>query len=581
MDRMTIIKKNRILAHVSRKQYRELLFFVEKIYLADYSLKILVARKGSNLFNSLIDLVREEDGGRVRRLYEAKFKGKPEPVIISDRALDYYTEEIRAGSYSSILIADDTIRRGKTVFGLYDRVNELLGEGNVGNSPVIYAFATCKNEMSDIKGVEMKVDKSFVDLGEYRMASDMIIDIFSLAGQPYTSYVPNVELQKESPLYQKAACMTRTLLKQKTDEGDGFDQKRLNLCSARYVDPNTLNFAMFQSIRLYLYGDAGVCTLVPMVSLLPICEETLWNYCEILKNVISTDYYKKVPYVYSELSYRMVIYVVSSLYLRLYIRQELHYEGTLPVLENAEVEKLNFGGQVLDQQKLGDMRPQDIAKILKNLESTYKRIDLDEISNLDTDIKDLHDELTQKMSDALPQYTDSYVKRFFSISGDRNSRNDNQCVYPFVCLASQLNGQENGGRFYDSILEALDYGRGSIVARERKKGDKTYYLPFLVAGERNYKYKEEKYFPILYGLLEIERKSAEKGIDSAKCKEKFLEQISKPEEYDAMRDKEEWEELCGLNITAQYKSILLEDVWFYAKKTKLNETMHLVNEIMQ
>ena len=133
MDRMTIIKKNRILAHVSRKQYRELLFFVEKIYLADYSLKILVARKGSNLFNSLIDLVREEDGGRVRRLYEAKFKGKPEPVIISDRALDYYTEEIKAGSYSSILIADDTIRRGKTVYGLYDRVNELLGEGNVGN----------------------------------------------------------------------------------------------------------------------------------------------------------------------------------------------------------------------------------------------------------------------------------------------------------------------------------------------------------------------------------------------------------------------------------------------------------------
>ncbi|MDE6212806.1 MAG: hypothetical protein K2M70_04940, partial [Lachnospiraceae bacterium] len=68
MNRKTIIKKKRILSRISHSQYRELLTFVEEFYLADYSLKILVARKGSNLFSALIDLVREEDGGRVQQL---------------------------------------------------------------------------------------------------------------------------------------------------------------------------------------------------------------------------------------------------------------------------------------------------------------------------------------------------------------------------------------------------------------------------------------------------------------------------------------------------------------------------------
>ena len=187
MDKKTIIKKKRILSHISRKQYRELLSFVESFYLADYSLKILIARKGSNLFSALIDLVREEDGGRVRRLYEAKFKDKPEPVIISDRALDYFAKAIKAGNYPSILIADDTIRHGKTIFGLCERVHKLLSEYSGDSSLDVCTFAACKEEMLDNDFVKKEGIKHFVDLGEYRLVSDMVIDILSLAGQPYTS----------------------------------------------------------------------------------------------------------------------------------------------------------------------------------------------------------------------------------------------------------------------------------------------------------------------------------------------------------------------------------------------------------
>ena len=85
----------------------------------------------------------------------------------------------------------------------------------------------------------------------------------------------------------------------------------------------------------------------------------------------------------------------------------------------------------------------------------------------------------------------------------------------------------------------------------------------------------------MYGLLEIEKKSAEKGLNPIAYKEKFLEQISRPEGYDEVRDKEEWEELCGADITTQYKPVLLKDVWLYPEKEKLNDAMCLADKIMQ
>ena len=63
------VKRKRILKRISLEEYRGLLGFVERVYLSEYALKVLLARKCSNLFFGLVELAREEDGGRVRRLY--------------------------------------------------------------------------------------------------------------------------------------------------------------------------------------------------------------------------------------------------------------------------------------------------------------------------------------------------------------------------------------------------------------------------------------------------------------------------------------------------------------------------------
>lgn len=592
MNKQTIKKKKRILSRITLAEYRELLTFVEEFYLAEYSLKILIARKGSNLFSALIDLVREEDGGRVRQLYEKKFAGKEEPVIISDRALDYYAEDIKNGLFQSILIGDDTIRHGRTIFGLYDKIMGLLSEYADDSTVHLRAFAACKDDMPKRPDVSEKQIKHYVNIGEYRVISDMVIDILPLSGQPYTSYIPNVALQGDSPLYKPA-------LKAMHEKAEPFmeleEQQKLNLRSAVWIDQDPPDYAMFQSIRFYLYEDLELCTLVPMVSLMPISDESLSDYSHILKEVIRESYYQKVLSKSCELGYRTIIYTVSSLLLRQFIRGELKYEGSLHNLENQDEERLNFGDQILNRQKLNEMSFQDITEILGDLRRKYQAVDLNEIPKLDSDIEKLHHNLSvQFLKPYLRgEQTDSLVKKFFSVSGDYNEElwtdaiaqgrktPESSCGYPFFCLADQIEQrQRSANEFYANILSAIDYGRGAIVARKKRKGEKTYFLPLLTAGERNYKYKEERYFPILYGLYKIEQKAADKAIDPLAGKKAFLESYKRIEQLDET-EMIEINAFCDTDITVQYMPVLLKDVWFYQDKDKLNRSKNLADEIMK
>lgn len=588
MDRKTIIKKKRILSRITVKQYRELLSFVEDFYLADYSLKILVARKGSNLFSALIDLVREEDGGRVRQLYEKKFAQKKKPIIISDRALDYYAEDIKNGVYTSILIGDDTIRHGRTIFGLYEKVHELL-EQTADSRLDLCAFAACREAMPKSERSENVNTKKQVNLGEYRAISDMVIDVLSLAGQPYTSYVPNITLQKEMPLYSVVIDMIKEMEDWSKNDPE---QEKLELCAAIWISPETPKFAMLQSIRSYQYDDLEQCTLVPMVSLQPISDNSLLKYGEILRDFIQEAYYEKVFFRCRELSYRTIIYVISSLYLRQFIREKTSYADALPDLENLQEEKLNFGEQILNQQILNQMSAQDIAKIMEKLEEEYCKVDLQEMIQTDSSVRGLYDAITSWVNEPSFRQTkmEDAVKQFFSINSDWNEivwkEKESQkeagprcpCDYPFICLSDQATAEDRDkGEFYAQILKAIDYGRGSIVAREKRKGEKKYYLPFLSAGERSYKYKQEKYFPVLYGLLEIERSAAEKNMDPADKKKDFVKKIPKHGEY----DEKELESFCNTDITTQYKPVLLKDVWFYTNGEEVEQALALAQNIMQ
>lgn len=284
----------------------------------------------------------------------------------------------------------------------------------------------------------------------------MVIDILYLAGQPYTSYIPNIVLKKESSLCQPAKANLESL---PVCSSDGEEQKRLKFRSNIWIAPQTPKFAMFQSMRFYMNDDLEQCTIVPMVSLMPISDESLSQYGEILKDLILAEYYDKVFFACRELSYRTIVYIVSSLFLRLYFQQELGYKETLHDLENPLEEKMNFGGQILDQQKLNQMGIQEITDILRKMEEGYRSVSLSDVQQLDSDIMELDTEVNKLVHKALPKQTatGTLVQEFCSVCGDWNEKRWKEkierintaqeclCEYPYICLSNQL-GTEKGGQ---------------------------------------------------------------------------------------------------------------------------------------
>ena len=592
MRKELIAKKKKILKRISIKEYRKLLTFVEKVYLAEYPLKILLARKGSNLFSSLIELVKEEDGGRVSRLYKEKFSEGKEPIIISDRALSYYEQSIRDGRYSNILLVDDTIRHGRTVFRLYSKIKELLGVHSSNIDVWVYA-ANIKDMIEEPCIKNARIEQT-VTLHEWSALTDMIVDIFYLAGQPYTSYIPNIKLKDDAELYKTVEKFVKhpdvCVL---SDESHGY----LNLHSYAWIEPKTLNFSLFQSIRFYVDEDLKQCVVVPMISLMPIREETLLKYGEILKKFILTDYYGEVFLIHKELSYRMIIYVISSLWSRLFFQKYLEYMNMNEDLENPLEEEMNFGRQILNREMLHKLSKEEVMDIMESLQKVYMEVDMQTLLHLDPDIELLEQEWRRLLEENSETDISNIIQHFLSINGDLDEQKWKQgkknaeslkrlSGYPLLCIANQLKektAEIRGG--YEQILKAIDYGRGSIVAKAYETESGVYFVSLLHAGERNYKYKEMRYFPFLYGLFEIERMAGEKGEDAISYKllfkQKFMERFGKGLDEKAARyDEKDLQELCDTDVTMTYKSVLLRDAWYYPEKKDMDFSIRLADKIM-
>lgn len=597
MRKELIAKKKRMLSRISVKEYRALLSFIEKIYLSEYSLKIILARKCSNLFSALIELVKEEDGGRVQRLYEQKFSKEEEPIVISDRALCYFAQAIRDGQHKRILIVDDVIVHGQTIIRIYEEIEE-IAEGQCIDIDV-WAYAANVRDMVKKPCIQNAIIEKPVMLHESRVITDNIIDILYLTGQPYTSYIPNIALNKESELGSLIEDFVQHM-----DKGvcllNEEEHNYLNLHSYVWIAPENWKFALFQSIRLYIDDDLEQCVVVPMISLLPFREELLIKYEKILNDFILPDCYNKEHFVCGEWRYRAIIYVMSSLWSRFFFRKYLGCDSIERNLESSSEEKVNFGSPILNQEKLNQLSIEEMMTIIKSLEDTYCEVDMNTIRNLNQDFIVLENEVTEILRDDSEKDMSVLIQKFLSINGDldewawkKYDRRQEDVPkrmegYPIVCLSSQLEqAGENKNIIYMQILKAIDYGRGSIVAKAYKLENEIYFISLLHAGEQNYKYKEMKYFPFLYGLFEIERMAREKGEEAFEYKKKFMKEFLKQVEADynmqtARYKDTDLQKLCETNITTAFKTVLLKDAWRCIKKDKrdMNISISLADKIM-
>lgn len=317
MRRETLRKKNHLLGRIPQKEYQSLLNFIEKIYLGDYHVKILMARKFSNLFMALLPLVQEEDGGRVQREYKRKFSDpKKEPKIISNRAAAMIRGEIKSGKCKRILLADDIIIHGRTLSILYDQLVEWFDENEITDYKIdIVAYG--KNSDGLIKNKKFLSNvKAELDCKgrEWRAISNMIVDIFYLLGQPYTSYVPNSRIPMKSELGEG---ISRILGSQNHEFviQTSADMKAHGVKSFSYIESVSYNFALNCSMRIYVYEKLQQYVLVPMVMLKPVSDEILSGYFDNLSWMMEPVSKEAIDNAgNSLLKYQTVVYLFSALW---------------------------------------------------------------------------------------------------------------------------------------------------------------------------------------------------------------------------------------------------------------------------
>lgn len=610
MRRETLRKKNHLLGRISPKEYQSLLNYIEKIYLGDYHVKILMARKFSNLFMALLPLVQEEDGGRVQREYKHKFSdSKKEPRIISNWAIAMIREEIKSGNCKRILLADDIIIHGRTLSTLYDQLVKWFEENNITDYQ-IDVVAYVKNTDGLIKNKNF-LSSVHAELNckkrEWRATSNMIVDMFFLLGQPYTSYVPNSRIPMKSELGEGISKIL--------DSHHEFviqtsvDMKAHSVKSFSYIERVSYKFALNCSMRIYVYEKLQQYVLVPMVMLKPVSDEILSGYFDKLSWMMEPLSKKAIDNAKSSLlKYQTVVYLFSALWGQKFMQD--YFQNKRVVLNyDIQEEKMNFNCCLLAFSPNNHDHWIDWSEKLQAMNSLYKDGELKEedlyqepgVAKLQKVLDKLYNKISPNQETVSMDFSRAMMGNFLYNNGEmdeekyleaedeideerKNLKNGSQRLmgYPLVKMNDKL--QSMGTEWLRAVLYAIDFGKGSIVPKCFESEGKQWYFSVLHAGEQNYKYFANTYFPFLFGLYRLEQ--AETGQkDPALLKDwkkSFMEQY-----YPYWKEKkhffleEDLNILEEMNVMIDFGEVLDNISWDYFGNPDLDYAIKLSKNIME
>lgn len=511
-------KKQRILKRIPIARYKDIIKYVKKVYLSDYELKVLMARKFSNLFLSLLPLAKCENGNFLMHQFKKKFANKKEPVIISDRALVLFKEQIMSGKYKKILLVDDIIIHGRTMDKIYRQIESWFKEGGIEDYEIdIYAHVESENGL--IKNTEFTLYKDVehtYDTGMWRAISNEIINIFYLSGTAYTSYVPNLKIDKNSDvgrsLKDKLANSEYCFKRLKC-----IDMEENSVKAYVYVDTQPPEFALNCNVRIYEYERMDEYVIVPMVMLQPIERAALLKCLKQVESLMESDFVNLLKdHTDDDIIYRAFVYVISAVWGWKFIDTVLGIKPDVLDYEKQE-EEINFSRDVLQRNLNCKNTMEFMDSIWCNVSEVFEEIsDIDELVKDEEDFKELielfKDTQEQFNVNGQGQYIKMLLGKFLYLNGlldEKRCKNQIEeeksrrlIGVPIYKLAKIMNGLTE--EVVCGILSAIDFGKGSIVSRKLQKNNKIYFLSVIHAGEQNYKYYENEYFPFLYGLYHLE-----------------------------------------------------------------------------
>lgn len=590
MQNKLLIKKKRLLQRISRIKYRDIIRYVKKVYLADYQLKVLMARKFSNMFFSLLPLALHENGSNLIYQFQKTFGGRAEPVIISDRALVLLKEQIKSGKYRKILLADDIIIHGRTLDKIYCLIQSWFKEGGIEDYE-IKVFAYAESEEGLLKNMKFAAHREVehvCNTGSWRAISNTIVDIFYLSGTCYTSYVPNLRIEKQSEA-------GRILEQKLQDPKSGFlsqtcrDMQENFVDAFVYVDEQPPEFALNCNIRIYEYKGLGEYVIIPMVMMKAMEQQTLLKCLQKAETIINPKVVDLLQqYTDDDIIYRTFVYVISAVWGWKFIRDVL-YIPTENLDYDVQEETVNFGYDVLKKTSENEMPVYETDTVWSAVNTAFKEIDdIKALTEGEEDFK----ELIELFGENKEQFDNNdlycggqnikmllgkYLYRNGLLDEERcqNSKNLNEksaeqdfessrrlIGFPVYQFVNEMGGLTT--ELISAILYAIDFGKGSIVSRKIQKNGNVYFMSVIHAGEQNYKYYENEYFPFLYGLYHLEYTAEVAGKSGClhQWKEAFMEEYT---EYWTKKNnfclKDDLRELKNMEVIRDYGKVILEAAW--------------------
>ena len=579
---------------ISETDYFEMSRFVEKLYLEEFDLLILMARKFYSLFLLFQKLNTEklnQLGVKYSDLLEEDKEGKKyKRKIINNNAIDLLENDIRDGKYKKIIIADDIIIHGRSVRSLYDKLlgwNEELDisiRSLIRNDDDNRYYADIKDHLISEYVVESDVWKGI---------SSNIVEIFYISGRPYISYLPYFTLE----MGWDELCSRLEL--DQCHEINNELMEKFSVKGLLYTGSAIERFAKFpgvciSALRLYYYERLNQITVIPYFCMDVIENDSLNAISNNLRKLYLEKEYSDIISANNgaeSVRVRELEYVIS-LWLGMYFSNALglkketwYYDSEIysfcreivshETMSNSEIEAK------LDQlvENIGEIKKPEDVFINEDLIILHERyIELKEKYKLYADKWE-----TGKKWAESNDFEKRFLEELLSVNGSideirfKNEKNRLLGI-PLSFVVKDLGKHFkslskddysvnwHSGRVFAATMAIVDSGKGTIFNRTVKKSiSDGYYESLLHAGEQNFVFYENTNFPALYALYMLEMLVQFKNSEQeAESKAKFMTAYLKyMEDNNYFIIEKELEQLLTLRVKKDYGRRLLEAYYDY------------------
>lgn len=613
MNERLFQQKKNLLRRISSKTYYSLINYIGRIYNGEYDLVISMARKFSNLYLALLPLVKTEYFGSIDKEHKQKEQnqGIKTPIIISNRALDWILVDIKANKektrFKKILLADDIIIHGSTIKNIEEKLKHAYAEAGISEDNYLISITAYAENMDGLVLDPKAVDQKYMEKctrSSWKDISGQIVDILYIMGQPYTSYVPNARIKMESKAGKK---ITDLISQGKIKKFENKEAEKNNSRVYVSVLDSDDSFKICETYRIYAFDLLEEYVFVPMVSINPINENMLAEYISLLKVCLrenEKDYLQTIlDSCRNEYRYFLVIYILSAISGWKFWQNNLELDP-IDCKYNEVEEEFNFSCPFL-RQKNDLEKETSIAKIFAGIseiyDKHYEEIQGVSLEKLDTDAK----LLTEKISSLVcsrKKYSSSNISianlsrmigKFLEMNGNldeagfQKEKADQTMIshkrmtgIPIVSLVKIMHDLTNDiESIFIAILEAVDFGKGSIVPHPFKSGSQIIYAAVLHAGEQNYRYYVDNYLALMYGMYLLELYQKDNLVQSSKevLWQEYSRNMNEEEAFFYEYDKQY---LIETSIKKEFEDVIVNEAFVNRSNPKIKEISAKVKELI-